>query len=87
MLEQDPKGGTLGPFETVQLIVAKATDGTIPRVIGLTLEQARLKLARRELAGQVSALVAGDPGIVISQEPAGGLAAAPNMTVKLVIGR
>ena len=87
VLEQDPAGGTLGAFDTVRLIVAKATQGTIPKVVGLTLEQARLKLADLELAGQVAALVEGNPGIVLSQEPAAGLAAAPNMTVRLVLGR
>ena len=87
VLEQDPKSGTLGAFETVRLIVARATQGTIPKVTGLTLEEARAKLANRELAGQVSALVEGEPGIVISQEPGPGLAAAPNMTIKLVVGR
>ena len=89
VLEQDPEGGTLGAFDTVRLIVAKTTDDTtvVPRVVGLSIDEAKLKLADRELAGQVARLVDGDPGMVVSQEPAAGLAAALNTTVKLVVGR
>jgi beta-lactam-binding protein with PASTA domain len=87
VLEQDPEGGALGPFDTVRLIIAKAQYGTIPSLVGLTLEEARLKLADRELSGQVSALVDGSPGIVVSQQPKAGLASAEHMTVNLVVGR
>jgi penicillin-binding protein 1A len=87
VLEQDPAGGTLGSFETVRLVVARATQGTIPRVVGLTLDEARLKLADRALGGEVAAIADGEPGVVVSQRPQAGIAAAPNMTVRLVVGR
>jgi penicillin-binding protein 1A len=87
VLEQEPEAGTLGPFDTVRLIVAKAQYGTVPSLVGLTLEEARLKLADRELSGQVSALVDGNPGVVVSQQPEAGLAAAQHMTVNLIVGR
>jgi penicillin-binding protein 1A len=87
VLEQYPESGTLAAFDTVRLIVAKATLGTIPKVIGMPLTQARLRLADRRLAGEVEELVDGEPGVVIAQEPRAGLAAGPDMIVRLVVGK
>jgi len=87
VIEQEPAGGALGAFETVRLVVGRATQGTVPRVVGLTVEEARLRLADRELAAQIAQLVDGTPGVIVSQEPQSGIAAGPNMIVRLVVGR
>jgi beta-lactam-binding protein with PASTA domain len=86
VLEQTPASGTLAAFDTVRLLVARAK-GTIPKVVGLPLAQAQLRLADRQLEGLVDSLVDGEEGIVIAQAPGAGIAAGPNMTVHLVIGK
>ena len=86
VLEQKPEGGTLAAFGTVRLIIAKAVGGTIPRVVGLTLDQARLRLADREIEAEVEEVAGARPGVVIEQLPRAGLAAGPNMIVKLLVG-
>jgi hypothetical protein len=85
VLEQFPASGTLAAFDTVRLIVARAR-GTIPRVVGMPLAEAQLRLADRDLEGEVKELVEGESGIVLAQEPQAGIAAGPGMTVRLVVG-
>jgi penicillin-binding protein 1A len=87
VLEQTPADGTLKEFDTVRLIVGKATAGVIPKVVGLSLSQAELKLADRDLQTEVEAYVEGDTGVVVSQMPQAGVAAGPSQIVRLVIGR
>lgn len=87
VLEQEPKGGTLAAFDTVRLIVAKSTAGiVVPRVVGLTLDEARRRLADRELTPQVEFSPEDEPGVVVSQSPRAGVAGASEMTVRLVVG-
>jgi penicillin-binding protein 1A len=86
--EQIPADGTLSSWSTVRIVLPRATHGRVPKVVGLTLEQARRKLAKRDLAGDVQGYVDGSPaGTVVSQMPRRGRAAAPNMTVRLVVTR
>lgn len=87
VLDQLPADGTLKEFDTVRLIVGKATSGVIPKVVGLPLAQARLKLAGRDLQTEVEAYVEGNDGIVVSQMPEAGLAAGPSQIVRLVVGK
>jgi penicillin-binding protein 1A len=88
VLEQYPAKGTLSAFDTVKLVVAKAKDGVVPEVVGLTLPQAQLTLADDRLEAEVEAYVeSADPGVVVSQAPEAGVAALPSRTVTLVVGR
>jgi len=87
VLQQTPADGTLKEFDTVRLIVGKATSGVIPKVVGLPLAQARAKLADRDLQTEVEAYVEGNDGVVVSQMPEAGLAAGPSQIVRLVVGR
>ena len=85
---QIPAKGSLSSWSTVRIVLPRATHGRVPNVVGLTLEQARKRLAKRKLAGDVQSLVDGSPpGTVLTQVPRPGRAAAPNMTVRLVIAR
>ena len=82
---QIPARGTLSSWNTVRIVLPRAVHGRIPDVVGLPLDRARRKLARRHLAGVVQALTDASPaGVVISQVPRAGRAAAPNLTVNLV---
>ena len=86
VLRQFPASGTLSSYDKVTLVLAKPLHGVVPRVVGLSLHDARARLARLKLRPAVR-LGDGRPGRVGSQEPQAGLAAAPGMTVRLVVGR
>ena len=87
VVAQYPSGGTLSSWDTVRILVPKALHGTIPNVVGLGLADARAKLGKRHLSGFVSSFVDGERLVVLAQSPKPGLAAAPDLTVKLVVGR
>ena len=62
-------------------------NGRIPDVVGLEVDNARSRLARRQLGVKQTYADSGEPGVVLAQFPRAGLAATRNMTVRLVIGR
>jgi penicillin-binding protein 1A len=85
---QIPAGGTLSSWSKVRIVMPKALHGRVPDVVGLTLEAARKKLARRRLVGAVGDEVDGRrAGLVVSQAPRAGRAAGRNMTVILSVAR
>jgi penicillin-binding protein 1A len=83
---QYPNRGTLSSYDDVTLVLPKATHGVIPRVVGLTPRQARSALARRKLGIRVN-LGQGRAGRIVSQKPVAGVAAAPGIIVRVVVGR
>jgi membrane peptidoglycan carboxypeptidase len=86
--EQRPAEGTLSSWSTVKIVLPFARAGRVPDVVGLSLEQARNRLARRKLAGTIRAYADGAPvGTVLAQFPKAGRAAVPNMTIRLVVAR
>jgi penicillin-binding protein 1A len=87
VVAQYPSKGTLSSFDTVRIVVPKAEHGRIPNVVGLPFDKARRQLARRQLAGLLQAYADGKAGVVLQQVPRAGLAAVPNLTVKLIVGR
>jgi penicillin-binding protein 1A len=87
VLEQTPAKGTLQTSQTVRLIIARATSGLIPKVVGLPLTEAQLELADDELQAEIEAYVEGNPGVVVSQAPQAGTAAGPAQIVRLVVGK
>jgi beta-lactam-binding protein with PASTA domain len=87
VVAQLPKHGTLSTWDTVRIVLAKATNGRIPDVVGLSVATARHRLAARDIAGLVEAFADGKSGVVLAQYPRAGLAATRNMTVRLIVGR
>ena len=87
VLNQVPAGGTLSSFDEVTLVVGRARYGIVPKVVGLPLRRARLELERSALDPRVVRFTSGKKGRVLFQAPKGGLAAAPSMEVKLVVGK
>src|SRR5579864_5237766 len=81
VLRQFPAGGTLSSFDKVTLVLAKPLHGVVPKTVGMTLQSARLRLRKLKLVPQVT----GDAGRVVAQKPGPGVAAAPGMTVRLVV--
>jgi beta-lactam-binding protein with PASTA domain len=87
VVSQFPRGGTLSSWDTVRIVLPKAIGGLVPRVVGLTLLDARSRLERRHLVPFVEAFANGKPGVVLAQSPRGRRAALRGLIVKLVVGR
>jgi penicillin-binding protein 1A len=80
VIGQIPKTGTLSAYNRVLLVLPKALHGVLPRLIGLTAQRARAKVAKLELKVRIKGPAAGR---VISQSPRWGVAVEPGM--KLVL--
>ena len=86
VVDQRPRRGFAASFDKVILVVTKPLQGVIPNVVGKSLDEARVKLARLELKPDVS-YVEGTSEAVVAQKPKPGLAAAPGVRVELVVAR
>ena len=85
VLRQFPRTGRLSSFDKVTLVLAKPLHGTVPKIVGLNLRQARTKLRKAKLLFSVRS-ARGKPGKIVSQKPRAGVAAAPGMTVQIRVG-
>jgi penicillin-binding protein 1A len=86
VLDQFPRRGRASSWDTVTLVLAKPLHGVVPRVVGLSLPQARARLRARGLVPGIARFADGRAGRVLAQMPVPGVAAAPRMTVRLVVG-
>jgi penicillin-binding protein 1A len=86
VLDQFPRKGKASSYDTVTLVLAKPLHGVVPRVIGLSLRQARTRLRARGLVATIDRFADGRAGRVLAQMPVAGVAAAPRMKVRLVVG-
>jgi penicillin-binding protein 1A len=86
VLDQFPRTGRASSWDTVTLVLAKPLHGVVPRVLGLSLPQARARLRSRGLVPGIARFADGPAGRVIAQMPVPGVAAASRMQVKLVVG-
>jgi penicillin-binding protein 1A len=84
---QVPERGRLSSYDNVTLILPKAQHGIVPKLIGLTLRDARTKLRRVDLLPDVAGFTDGRPGRIVAQFPSAGLAARPGLAVSVVVGR
>jgi penicillin-binding protein 1A len=87
VVKQIPARGTLSAFDTLQIVLAKSEAGNLPRLVGMSLGDARVLLAERGITTQVVRQVEGPVGVVMSQSPKPKTAAVRGMTVRLVVGR
>jgi membrane peptidoglycan carboxypeptidase len=85
VLGQKPRAGRRSAYDHVTLIVAKPTHGVVPSLIGLPLDRAKQKCARRGLQVDVEQTTKGPVGRVLFQLPRAGVAAAPGMHVRLAV--
>ena len=84
VLRQYPARGTLSSYDKVTLVLPKALHGAVPKVVGLTLARATVRLQRLQLKWEV----AGHPrpgAKVVKQTPGARTAAAPGLVVRLVV--
>jgi penicillin-binding protein 1A len=87
VIAQSPKSGRLSAYDTVTLIVSRAKHGVIPKLVGLSLRDARARLRKARLGADVAGFTDGRAGTVVAQTPRPGLAADPKAPVILVVGR
>jgi penicillin-binding protein 1A len=85
VVSQDPRSGGLSANDAVTIWVSKAEHGTLPNFVGssladVTREAARLKIRLHARTGP------GRAGTVLRQAPDPGVAAAPGLRVRLVVG-
>jgi membrane peptidoglycan carboxypeptidase len=86
VVEQRPRQGYASAFDRVILVVPKAQHGVIPRLVGKDVATARERLAKLQLEPEIT-WVDGGEDRVLEQTPEPGLAAAPGVTVRLVVAR
>jgi penicillin-binding protein 1A len=85
---QIPAGGRrLSAYDQVKLVLPKATDGVVPRLLGVRFERAKAMLERRNLRYEVQETTRGKPGRVVFQIPRPGVAAVKGMVVRLAVVR
>ena len=84
--EQRPRQGYASAFDRVILVVAKPLHGVIPNLVGKDLDHAHARLAKLKLEPEIT-WVDGAEEAVLEQTPKAGLAAAPGVTVRLVVSR
>ncbi len=87
VIDQRPESGTLSSWSKVRIVLPRAVNGRVPDVVGLRLDRARNRLARRMIGVRPNYVDGGSAGVVLAQFPRAGRAASRNMTVRLVIGR
>jgi hypothetical protein len=80
VIGQIPKTGTLSAYNQVLLVLPKAQHGVLPKLIGLTVQRAKAKVAKLKLNVRIKGRAGGR---VASQSPRWGVAVAPGM--KLVL--
>ena len=83
---QIPAKGTLSSYDRVTLVLPKALQGVVPKVVGLRLGRAQARLERKHLKWKV----AGNPSPaakVIAQTPRWGVAGRRGLVVTLVVKR
>ncbi|CAN5258373.1 penicillin-binding protein 1A [soil metagenome] len=85
VVDQVPRKGGLSANDEVTLIVSKARYGLLPNLVGSSLADVTRELRRLKLAFQVT-LAPGQTGTVLEQRPRAGVAAAPTLVVRLVVG-
>ena len=82
---QDPRKGGLSAHERVTIWVSKARYGTLPNFVGSSLVDVQAEARKRKLRLQGRS-APGHAGTVLRQSPEPGVAVAPGMRVKLVVG-
>jgi len=87
VLDQFPRRGRAASYDTVTLVLAKSLHGVVPKVIGLTLPEARTRLRSRGFVPMIDRFADGRAGRILAQTPAPHVAGARRLRVRLVVGR
>ncbi|MBA3374524.1 MAG: PBP1A family penicillin-binding protein [Actinobacteria bacterium] len=85
VVDQDPRTGGLSAGDSVRLSVTVARHGLVPNFVGSSLAGASREFRRLELDPRVVS-APGPRGVILSQSREAGVAAAPGLTIRLVVG-
>ncbi len=85
VVDQFPRGGGLSAGDEVTLVVSRARDGVLPNLVGSRIEDVGRELKRLRLKATAET-APGRSGIVLRQSPRPGVAVAPGLTVRIVVG-
>jgi penicillin-binding protein 1A len=85
VVDQEPRAGGLSAHDSVLVVVSKARHGLLPNFVGSSLEDVSAEVQRLGLRLTVVS-APGRPGIVRRQRPGPGVASAPGLAVRLVVG-
>ncbi len=85
VVSQDPRAGGLSAHDTVTIWVSKARFGLLPNFVGSSLEDVQREAARLKLRTR-AVTAPGHRGTVLRQIPRPGVAAAPGLRVRIVVG-
>jgi penicillin-binding protein 1A len=85
VMSQDPRDGGLSANDTVTIWIAKARHGVLPNFVGSSLEDVQRETDRLQLRTNV-VTAPGRGGTIVQQFPRPGVAVAPELRVKLVVG-
>ena len=88
VIKQEPRSGFLSANGRVRLYVTRADPryGLVPNFVGSSLEDARARLERLKVKPRI-AFGDGVAGTVLEQTPQAGVAAGPDLEIKLVVAR
>ena len=85
VVDQEPRRGGLSAHDEVTVVIAKAQYGILPNFVGSSLADAQREATRLKVR-LVARTASGREGTVLRQMPAPGVAVAPGMRVRLVVG-
>src|SRR5206468_1005208 len=85
VVNQVPRQGGLSAHDDVLLVVSRPRYGLIPNFVGSSLKDVGRELKRLKLRYHI-ATASGPVAVVQRQSPRPGVAAAPGLTVNLVVG-
>jgi penicillin-binding protein 1A len=85
VVKQEPRSGGLSANDDVLLWVSKARFGLVPNFVGSSLAETSEAVERLKLDARV-VTAPGPMATVLRQQPEPGVAAAPGMRVRLVVG-
>ena len=86
VLDQFPRRGHASSHDKVTLVVAKALQGVVPKVVDLQLQTARARIRSRGFVPSIERFADGDAGRVLAQMPPAGVAGGKHLRVRLVVG-
>ena len=85
VVDQEPRSGGLSAHDSVLVVVSKARHGLLPNFVGSSLEDVQREAARQKLRARV-VIAPGKAGTILRQSPRPGVAVAPGLRVRLVVG-
>jgi penicillin-binding protein 1A len=85
VVDQFPRRGGLSAGDEVTIVVSRARQGVLPNLVGSSIEDVGRELKRLKLNARVET-ARGRRGVILRQVPKPGVAVAPGLTVKLVVG-